>query len=45
LDKVLESGEGHTLSGKPLDPLSAAAVQYLNKGMLIHFNAKEIESL
>lgn len=27
--KVKESGEGHTLSGKPLDPESAAARQYM----------------
>jgi len=27
--KVQETGEGHTLSGKPLDPNSAAAVQYM----------------
>jgi protein MYSM1 len=31
-DKVKESGEGYTLSGKPLDPNSAAAKPYLNRG-------------
>ncbi|KAI8097524.1 uncharacterized protein BX664DRAFT_258065 [Halteromyces radiatus] len=30
-DKVKESGEGFTLSGKPLDPDSAAAKPYLNR--------------
>mmetsp|Transcript_6378 Transcript_6378/g.19290 ORF Transcript_6378/g.19290 Transcript_6378/m.19290 type:complete len:247 (+) Transcript_6378:278-1018(+) len=29
-EKVAETGEGHTLSGKPLDPNSAAARCYLN---------------
>ncbi|KAI9484100.1 MAG: hypothetical protein EXX96DRAFT_477891 [Benjaminiella poitrasii] len=29
--KVLESGEGYTLSGKPLDPNSSAAKPYLNQ--------------
>ncbi|KAI8341798.1 hypothetical protein BC941DRAFT_414490 [Chlamydoabsidia padenii] len=33
-DKVKESGEGYTLSGKPLDPESAAAKSYLNRGAL-----------
>lgn len=30
--KVLESGDGYTLSGKPLDPNSAAAKPYLSRG-------------
>jgi hypothetical protein len=30
--KVRESGEGYTLSGKPVDPNSAAAKPYLNRG-------------
>lgn len=29
--KIRESGEGYTLSGKPLDPNSAAAKPYLNR--------------
>jgi protein MYSM1 len=32
--KVSESGAGYTLSGKPLDPESAAAKQYLGKRFL-----------
>jgi protein MYSM1 len=32
--KVAESGAGYTLSGKPLDPESAAAKQYLGKRFL-----------
>lgn len=32
-DKVRESGEGYTLSGKPLDPNSAAARPYLQRVM------------
>jgi hypothetical protein len=31
-DKVRESGDGYTLSGKPLDPNSAAAKPYLSRG-------------
>lgn len=31
-DKIRESGEGYTLSGKPLDPNSAAAKPYLRNG-------------
>lgn len=30
-DKIRESGEGYTLSGKPLDPNSAAAKPYLSR--------------
>ena len=30
--KVRETGEGHTLSGKPLDPESGAALMYRPKG-------------
>lgn len=30
-EKVRESGEGYTLSGKPLDPNSSAAKPYLNR--------------
>ncbi|ORZ21422.1 hypothetical protein BCR42DRAFT_448268 [Absidia repens] len=33
-DKVKESGEGFTLSGKPLDPDSAAAKPYLNRSAM-----------
>ncbi|ORZ09204.1 hypothetical protein BCR42DRAFT_423948 [Absidia repens] len=33
-DKVKESGDGFTLSGKPLDPDSAAAKSYLNRAAL-----------
>ncbi|CAO3588140.1 unnamed protein product [Absidia cylindrospora] len=35
-DKVRESGEGFTLSGKPLDPESAAAKPYLNRAALVN---------
>jgi len=37
-DKVRESGEGYTLSGKPLDPYSASAKPYL-----ANVNIEEIE--
>ncbi|KAI8343041.1 hypothetical protein BC941DRAFT_86103 [Chlamydoabsidia padenii] len=35
-DKVKESGEGYTLSGKPLDPDSAAAKPYLNRSGMVN---------
>ncbi|CAO3655495.1 unnamed protein product [Mucor hiemalis] len=38
--KVRESGEGYTLSGKPLDPNSAAAKPYLNRNGSVSFPSK-----
>lgn len=38
--KVRESGEGYTLSGKPLDPNSAAAKPYLSRNGSVSIPAK-----
>lgn len=40
-DKIRESGEGYTLSGKPLDPNSSAAKPYLYRGSQATSNIKK----
>lgn len=44
-EKIRESGEGYTLSGKPLDPNSAAAKPYLNRNGSISGPAKTVNKV